>query len=73
MQLSTPWYIPVLLTMGVFSVTGAVVCLGLYFVANNEYNRIIYLAGFFVSLVSAFFSLGMSKISLLFLNINSHK
>lgn len=73
MQLSTPWYIPVLLAVGVFSVIGSVVCLGLYYAVSNEYDRIICLAGFFAFLLSAFFSLGMSKISLLFFKINSHR
>ncbi len=73
MQSSTPWYIPVLTVLGVFSLIGSAVCLGLYFVVTNEYDQIIYLAGFFIFLVTAFFSLGMSKVTQMFFRINSHR
>ncbi len=63
MQISSPWYLPVLTILGFFAVIGAIVCLGLYFVVSNEYDRVVYLAGFFIFLVTAFFSLGMSKIT----------
>ncbi|MFK8068582.1 MAG: hypothetical protein AB8D52_10070 [Gammaproteobacteria bacterium] len=72
MQISTPWYIPVLMVLGIFSLIGSVVCIGLYFVINNEYDQIIYLAGFFIFLVTAFLSLGMSKVSQMLFRVNSH-
>lgn len=72
MQISMPWYIPVLMVLGVFSLIGSVVCLGLYFVVSNEYDQLIYLAGFFIFLVTSFFSLGLSKISQMLFRI-SHR
>ncbi len=72
MQISTPWYIPVLMVLGVFSLIGSAVCLGLHFVVSNEYDQIIYLAGFFIFLVTSFFSLGLSKVSQMIFKINGH-
>lgn len=63
MQISTPWYIPVLMVLGVLSLIGSAVCLGLHFVVSNEYDQIIYLAGFLIFLVTSFFSLGLGKVS----------
>lgn len=73
MQIVTPWYIPVLMVLGVLSLIGSVVCLGLHFVVSNEYDQVIYLAGFFVFLVTAFFALGLSKVSQIFYSMNSQR
>jgi|GEM_PF-4750052 len=73
MQLPTPWYIPVLTVLGVCSVIGLAVCLSLYFIVTNEYDQIIYLAGFFIFLVTSFFSLGMRKVTQMLFRINSHR
>ena len=70
---TTPWYIPTLMVMGLFSLIGSVVSLGLYFVVSNEYDQIIYLAGFFVFLVTSFFSLGVGKVTHMLFKVNNHK
>jgi len=73
MQISTPWYVPVLMVLGVLSLIGSAVCLGLHFVVSNEYDKIVYLAGFFIFLVTSFLSLGMSKVTQLLFRINTHR
>lgn len=73
MQHITPWYVPVLLALGVFSMIGSIVCLGLHFVVSNEYDRVIYLAGFLVFLVTAFFALGLGKVSQMLYGITNQR
>lgn len=73
MQLITPWYVPVLKALGIFSVIGAVVCLGLHFVVSNEYDKIIYLAGFLVFVVTAFFALGLGKVSQMLYGLSNQR
>ena len=73
MQIATPWYIPALMVLGIISLIGSVVCLGLHFVVSNEYDQIIYLVGFFIFLVTSFFSLGMSKVVKMLFIFNSQK
>lgn len=72
MQILTPWYIPVLMALGILSLIGSIVCLGLYFVVSNEYEQIIYLAGFFIFIITSFLSLGMSKVTQMLFRVNSH-
>ena len=72
MQVSTPWYIPVLMVLGIFSLIGSAVCLGLHFVVSNEYDQIIYLAGFLIFLVTSFFSLGLGKVSEMIYKMNGN-
>ena len=71
MQIVTPWYIPILMVLGVFSLIGSAICLGLHFVVSSEYDQIVYLAGFFIFLVTAFFSLGVSKITQMLFKVNN--
>ena len=73
MHLITPWYIPVLKALGIFSIIGAIVCLGLHFVVSNEYDQVIYLAGFLVFLVTAFFALGLGKVSQMLYGLNNQR
>ena len=72
MQIVTPWYIPVLIVLGVLSLIGSVVCLGLHFVVSNEYEQLTYLAGFFIFLVTSIFSLGVTKVTQMLYKVNNH-
>jgi hypothetical protein len=73
MQISTPWYIPVLMVLGILSLLGSAVCLTLHFLTSDEYDQLIYLTGFFVFVITAFSTLGLSKISLLVSGMNQHR